>query len=109
MTRQNLNTGIAANDGTGDKLRDAFIIVNQNFLDIQGILDVVLTDSSIIPISQISGLQTILDDLSYQVSLIPGLQDDINSINSTIYTINQTLNSQNSSINEFDIVLLRYI
>ncbi len=95
-----INTGATANDGTGDKLRDAFIIVNQNFLDIQDILDVVLTDSSIIPISQISGLQTILDDLSYQVSLIPGLQDDINSINSTIFTINQTLNSQNSSINE---------
>ncbi len=95
-----INTGATANDGTGDKLRDAFIIVNQNFLDIQGILDIVLTDSSIIPISQISGLQTILDDLSYQVSLIPTLQDDINSINSTIFTINQTLNSQNSSINE---------
>ena len=95
-----INTGATANDGTGDKLRDAFIIVNQNFLDIQNILDVVLTDSSIIPISQISGLQTILDDLSYQVSLIPTLQDDINSINSTIFTINQTLNSQNSSINE---------
>lgn len=95
-----INTGATANDGTGDKLRDAFIIVNQNFLDIQDILDVVLTDSSIIPISQISGLQTILDDLSYQVSLIPTLQDDINSINSTIFTINQTLNSQNSSINE---------
>lgn len=96
----NINVGLTANDGLGDKLRDAFIIVNQNFLDIQDILDVVLTDSSIIPISQISGLQTILDDLSYQVSLIPGLQDDINSINSTIFTINQTLNSQNSSINE---------
>jgi len=95
-----INTGATANTGTGDKLRDAFIIVNQNFLDIQNILDVVLTDSSIIPISQISGLQTILDNLSYQVSLIPGLQDDINSINSTIFTINQTLNSQNSSINE---------
>jgi hypothetical protein len=95
-----INTGATANDGLGDKLRDAFIIVNQNFLDIQDILDVVLTDSSIISISQISGLQTILDDINYQVSLIPGLQDDINSINSIIYTINQTLNSQNGSISD---------
>lgn len=96
----NINVGLTANDGLGDKLRDAFIIVNQNFLDIQDILDVVLTDSSIISISQISGLQTILDDINYQVSLIPGLQDDINSINSIIYTINQTLNSQNGSISD---------
>lgn len=95
-----INTGATANDGLGDKLRDAFIIVNENFSNIQDILDVVLTDSSIISISQISGLQTILDDLSYQVSLIPSLQDDINSINSTIYTINQTLNSQNGSISD---------
>lgn len=96
----NINVGLTANDGLGDKLRDAFIIVNENFSNIQDILDVVLTDSSIISISQISGLQTILDDLSYQVSLIPSLQDDINSINSTIYTINQTLNSQNGSISD---------
>lgn len=96
----NINVGLTANDGLGDKLRDAFIIVNENFSNIQDILDVVLTDSSIISISQISGLQTILDDLSYQVSLIPSLQDDINSINTTIYTINQTLNSQNGSISE---------
>jgi hypothetical protein len=96
----NINVGLTANDGLGDKLRNAFIIVNQNFLDIQDILDVVLTDSSIISISQISGLQTILDDINYQVSLIPGLQDDINSINSIIYTINQTLNSQNGSISD---------
>ncbi len=96
----NINVGLTANDGLGDKLRDAFIIVNENFSNIQDILDVVLTDSSIISISQISGLQTILDDLSYQVSLIPTLQDDINSINSTIYTINQTLNSQNGSISD---------
>jgi len=96
----NINVGLTANDGLGDKLRDAFIIVNQNFLDIQDILDVVLTDSSIISISQISGLQTILDDINYQVSLIPALQDDINSINTIIYTINQTLNSQNGSISD---------
>ena len=95
-----INTGATANDGTGDKLRDAFIIVNENFSNIQSILDNVLTGTSSISISQISGLQTILDDLGYQVSLIPGLQDDINSINSTIFTINQTLNSQNSSISE---------
>lgn len=30
-----VNTGTVANDGTGDKLRDAFIIVNQNFQELQ--------------------------------------------------------------------------
>lgn len=97
---QNINVGSVPNTGTGDKLRDAFIIVNQNFLDIQNILDVVLTEDSIIPISQINGLQTILDDLTYNVGLIPQLQDEISSINSVIYSINKTLNSQNSSIND---------
>ena len=95
-----INTGATANDGTGDVLRDAFIIVNENFSDIQSILDNVLTGTSSISISQISGLQSILDDLTYNVGLIPGLQSDINSINTTISTINNTLNSQNSSIND---------
>jgi len=95
-----INTGATANDGTGDVLRDAFIIVNENFSDIQSILDNVLTGTSSISISQISGLQSILDDLTYNVGLIPGLQSDINSINTTISTINNTLNSQNFSIND---------
>lgn len=34
MTRQNLNTGTAANDGTGDTLRQAGTKINQNFVDL---------------------------------------------------------------------------
>lgn len=97
---QIINVGLAANDGTGDPLRDAFIKVNENFSDINDFLVNVLTTSSEISISQITGLQTILDDLEYQVTLIPLLQDDINSINSTINTINTILNDQNVSITD---------
>lgn len=35
MTIQNINVGNIANDGTGDDLRDAFIKVNQNFQEIE--------------------------------------------------------------------------
>ena len=31
MAIQNINVGLAANDGTGDDLREAFIKINQNF------------------------------------------------------------------------------
>jgi len=34
MTIETINIGNAANDGTGDDLREAFIKVNQNFQDI---------------------------------------------------------------------------
>ena len=34
MTRQNINIGSAANDGTGDTLRSAGTKINQNFQEI---------------------------------------------------------------------------
>ena len=89
-----INVGITPNDGTGDKLRDAFIIVNNNFSEINSIL----TGTGSFTISQVQGLQTALDNINNQLSYIPSLQSDINSINNTIYTINQTLNSQSASI-----------
>lgn len=89
-----INTGATANDGLGDKLRDAFIIVNENFESI----DTLLSGTDVLTISQITGLQTALNNIQNQLDYIPGLQTDINSINNTIYTINQTLNSQNNSI-----------
>jgi hypothetical protein len=93
---ENINVGLTANDGLGDKLRDAFIIVNENF----DAIDVILTGTGTLTISQIAGLQTALDNINTQIAYIPGLQSDINSINNTLYTINQTLNSQNSSISD---------
>ena len=47
MTRQNLNTGIAANDGTGDTLRQAGIKINQNFTELYTYLG---NNGSILPI-----------------------------------------------------------
>jgi len=91
---QIINVGIGPDTGTGDKLRDAFIIVNDNFASI----DTLLSGNDVLTISQITGLQTALNNIQTQLDYIPGLQSDINSINNTIYTINQTLNSQNASI-----------
>lgn len=34
MAQQIINTGVSVNDGTGDKLRDAFIKINANFTDL---------------------------------------------------------------------------
>ena len=34
MTRQNINVGSAANDGTGDTLRSAGLKINQNFQEV---------------------------------------------------------------------------
>ena len=34
MSKQIINTGTTANDGTGDALRVAFVKVNENFTDI---------------------------------------------------------------------------
>src|SRR5210317_1797207 len=34
MAKQTINVGSTANDGTGDKLRDAFVKVNENFTEL---------------------------------------------------------------------------
>ena len=38
MTRQNINTGSAANDGTGDTLRSAGTKINSNFIELYNFL-----------------------------------------------------------------------
>ena len=57
---QIINVGTIPNDGTGDKLRDAFIIVNDNFASI----DTLLSGSDVLTISQITGLQTALNNIN---------------------------------------------
>lgn len=90
----NINVGLTANDGLGDKLRDAFVIVNENFSEINSIL----TATGSFTISQVQGLQTALDNINNQLVYIPALQQDVNDINLTIYTINDSLNTQSLSI-----------
>lgn len=70
---QNINVGATANDGTGDLLRNAFIKINSNFDEIELWFSDVLTTSSAIPISQITGLQTQLNSISNSISLLTGL------------------------------------
>lgn len=94
---QIINVGATANDHTGDPLRNAFIKVNQNFADIDAILQDVLTTSSVIPISQVSGLQTILTNLQNNVN---SLNSDVTDINTAISAINDALNDQNISITD---------
>jgi len=96
MTFSNINVGLTANDGLGDKLRDAMIIINYNF----DAIETLLNGSNVLTISQITGLQTALNNIQNQLNYIPGLQDDINSINDAIYSINQTLSNQNISIGD---------
>jgi hypothetical protein len=43
MAIQNIGTGISANDGTGDSIRDAFIKTNNNFTFLQSLLNNITT------------------------------------------------------------------
>ena len=95
MTFSNINVGVIPNDHTGDPLRDAMITVNYNFSLVKDNF-IGVTDS--ISISQITNLQTILDDIYYNLDFIGDIQSDIVSINNTITIINDTLNDQNISI-----------
>ena len=46
MSRQNINIGTAANDGTGDNLRAAGQKINQNYVEVYGYLG---GDSDMLP------------------------------------------------------------
>ncbi|MEW5675497.1 hypothetical protein ABGT15_04225 [Flavobacterium enshiense] len=131
----NVNVGLQYNDGLGDKLRDAFIIVNDNFTDIQSQVDNLSVE---VTIGDVNGLQTILDNLqseidTLQISDISGLtaslgsitnnitslqtsitnlvnsditlQDSINSINTSIDTINTSIITINDTITDIISIL----
>ena len=101
-------------DHQGDILRDAFIIVNNNFNELIGLVNA--TQS----ISDIDGLQTELDSLQSQIDqinlqitnldgAIGDLQDadtdlynEISLINANIITINNTLTNLISQVNTID-------
>ena len=46
MAKQNINIGVSPNDGTGDKLRNAFNKINQNFTELydEGGANITVTD-----------------------------------------------------------------
>lgn len=103
MTFSNIYVGATANDGTGDALRNAMILVNYNFSLIN---DNYMAIGATLSIAQVEGLQTILNNIQTELNYIPGIQSDIVSINNTITNINNTLNNQNLSIIELQSDLL---
>jgi len=98
----NINIGTGANTGTGDNLRDAFIIVNNNFDETQASLDDKLDNTDLVEInnsinnkanlvhthtiSQVVGLTASLASKADTTSL----NDFISSVNNSISTINST-------------------
>ncbi len=99
---QDVNVGLIPNDGTGDLLRNAFIILNNNIQEL--LAKDILLDSDILAINTIlSDLQDQLDSKaplvhSHIISDITGLQTALNSkVNITDYT--SDLTSINNSLN----------
>ncbi len=75
MTRQNINTGNTANDGTGDGLRTAFTKVNQNFIEVYSQSSntwISPTTSNTFNVIQVSG--------ATKVSLPPGNVASVNTV-----------------------------
>lgn len=94
----NINVGTVPDDGTGNVLRDAFIITNSNFLtladDIQA-LELGLNFS-------ISGLETRIETLE-TASAAQAI--DMNSINASISAINSLILNQNIAINSLNLIV----
>lgn len=95
----NVNVGLQYNDGLGDKLRDAFIIVNENFSEIQDTIDNLSLTASI---TDISGLQTVLDNLqneidTLQISDISGLTASLSSITNNITSLQTSISNLESA------------
>lgn len=120
MTFSNISVGTIPNDGTGDALRDAFIIINENFdevgdfmsgqvtteqldtaLEYYVLLTSYTTQVSSLTASQLS-LSNSLDGKAalvhtHSISQIDGLQTQLNSKVSTT-TYNSGISSINSTI-----------
>jgi|GEM_PF-4611242 len=104
---ENINVGATANNGLGDTLRDAFIKVNENFLELNDLLDnkVDLSDYT-------NQVQAILDDLDNKsdightntISQIIGLQNSLNNLTPLI-TFNTQIAAINANIAEINTIL----
>ena len=89
MAIQNINVGNIANDGTGDDLREAFIKVNANFVDVNNrVSNVSLSATNIGVVGE--GIYYDTDNGTLQFKrLIPGANTQITSNNDSI-TISST-------------------
>lgn len=114
------------NDGLGDKLRDAFNIVNSNF---QELIDLINNGvQTTVSISDVIGLQSSLDELSDNINVLDqSLSDlsistsndiqtltnaidlhtiDINYNTDSLNTINDNINAINDNINAINASLI---
>lgn len=127
MTFSNINIGLSPNDGTGDVLRTAFEIVNDNFLEVEEFLVSQVTESYLTatlsnyttqqelndvvePIGvDISTLFTSLDDKAplvhtHSVSNVTGLQGQLDG-KATLTQLNNAIAALNDTIAELNITL----
>lgn len=89
MAIQNINVGNIANDGTGDDLREAFIKVNDNFLEVEGRITNTAISATNIGITG-EGVFAGIDDGTLQFKkLIAGTNTSLSTNDETI-TINST-------------------
>lgn len=104
---ENINVGSVPNDNTGDTLRDAFIIVNDNFADIQNQIDNIVI-SVVVGIEDVTGLQAALDNLQSQIDAIEaesisisdvtGLQAALDSLQNQIDSLTTNINAEFAEI-----------
>jgi len=127
MTFSNINIGLSPNDGTGDVLRTAFEIVNDNFLEVEEFLVSQVTESYLAatlsnyvtnqelndvvePIGvDLSTLFTSLDGKAplvhtHSVSNVTGLQGQLDS-KASITQLNNAIAALNSTIADLNITI----
>ena len=93
-----INVGTVPDDGTGNVLRDAFIITNSNFSGLSGDLEALGLGLNF-SISQIDARVGILETASAAQTT------DINSINASIAAINSLILNQNIAINSLNLIV----
>ena len=93
-----INVGTVPDDGTGNVLRDAFIITNSNFSGLSGDLEALGLGLNF----SISGLETRIETLE---SASAAQAIDMNSINSSISAINSLILNQNIAINSLNLIV----
>jgi len=107
-----INNGTLPNDGTGLKLRDAFTLVNDNYIDTQSQIDGKANVIHTHEIEDINDLSTQLSDikdniisLQSEVSSKSDFNDtqlQINDLQDIITGLNTMIQQQNSEINDLN-------
>lgn len=96
MTFSNINVGVAANTGTGDKLRNAFITINDNFASIGEIVTPEYISATLSNYSTLDYVDSELTDIDTELlSIMNRLDTDESDIN----TLQTELNSLSLSVN----------